>query len=273
MGYNWRVNRLKKYLDYRYYLLNKKNSCLVIGFVILIVLVILGTLYFLPRTEWDIKRYYFKQLNKLGSFVESVKFNSEKPNDTITDLEQYHKALTNSLDTCRQLDNRYSLVGSRKLSGNLRQSLDSTKKLCDDLVPLLSYSRELHSALKPYLIYDVNAWPPLESEQFSSHLAKTLGMTRSTLSRLKKVEYPKVDDPALSEIIQQIEAAEELADEAYTSLTKNETSVATTKTEQLRSELRQDKTDFLDARRYFWENTAQIDALQKAIIKLKDSLK
>ncbi len=273
IGYNWRVKRLRQYLNYRRYSVSKKTLHLIIGFVILIVLVILGTFYFLPRTEWGIKRYYFKQLNKLGSSVESIKFNSEKPNDTKTDLEQYHKTLTSSLDTCKQLDNRYSQVGDRKLGGNLRQSLEGTKKLCDDLVPLLSYSRELHSALKPYLIYDVNAWPPPESEQFSSHLAKTLGMTRSTLSRLKKVEYPKVDDPALSEITQQIEAAEALADEAYTSLSKNETSVATGKTEQLRSGLRQDKTDFLNARHYYWNDTAQIDALQKAITKLRDPLK
>lgn len=272
MGYNWQVNRLRQYMQ-RYRSLSRKTFYLAIGSIsIFLVIFLIVALYFLPRTEWAIKRHYSKGLSKLSLSVESIGLTFATVEDTKTNLEQYRKTLNGTRDICKQLNGK-QLERSRNIGGSLKQSSEGVKKLCEDLIPLLDYSRELHDILKPYLTYEVAAWPPPESKEFSGHLAETQGMIRSTLPRLKKLSYPEVDDPALSEFILQIEAAEKLADEGYTSLTKNETSVTNLKAEQLRNVLRQDKTDFLDARRYFWENTAQIDALQKAITKLRDSLK
>lgn len=229
--------------------------------------------YFLPRSEYGVKRFYSKQLGKLNSSVEAISKEIETDQDTKLALESYDKKLNEPLSVCKKIQSRYRKIEGKSFKQQTRETVDGTKKLCDDLTPILAYSKELYSTLTPYLIYNTEAWPPYENEEFSSHLAGTQGMIRKTLPRLEKINYPQVDDPALGELISQVKSAEKLADETYVTLTKNDATTGQNLAEQLRKDMRQDKSDFLNARQYFWNNTVEADSLRQVIHQLIERIK
>ena len=236
-------------------------------------LLLLLFFYYFPRTEFGVKRFYSKQLGRLSASVDGISGDIESSADPRSALNSYGKKLDDTLSVCKKIQSRYRLAGNKSFKRQVKDTADGAKKLCDDLVPILSYSKELYASLAIYILYDTSAWPSYDNETFGTHMAETQGMIRTTLPRLEKINYPQLDDPALGELITQVKSAEKLADEAYMTLTKNDTAKTVELAEKLRKDMHQDKSDFLNARLYFWNNTVQLDSLRQAISQLSGLIK
>lgn len=208
---------------------------------------------------------FAKELRAIKNDITELDAYLENHPPAITDdLRQYLDGMQNLKLPCRQIETyeeRYKLSDA---SEKLKDGMSQARQLCVDYIQVLEYSRALHFALYPYLTIDTSL--DTNSKQDISErlitLENTIGDAKNAVSQ---VNSKQVEDPGRSEIVMQIELAEKAVAEAKAHHTNGADAGAQAALPQAMDLIRQDKTDFLHARRYFWKNTVRIKALQNTL--------
>lgn len=190
----------------------------------------------------------------------------EELNQLSQDLDNYQKQLANIQSTCQQLVRLKQPNNSDKG----RAIGERTRGICQDILLVSGYSSRLHEHLRDYLLLPAAAWPKAGSPQFMERLDETAKVLTKTHSSLESLDNSKVQDPALDELLYQIKFAQDIAQKVK-NVGDNETQ-AQKQAEELRVQTSRDRTDFLAARTYFWNNTIGIQQLEKAVNDINNSL-
>jgi hypothetical protein len=208
---------------------------------------------------------YQESLNTLVANVEALQNSLEVPiaKDIGSDLETYQKRL-NGLDvSCNELV-RLKQPGPKAEDAAAGERV---KGICVDVMRITHYSRLLHERIANYILLDDAAWPQAGSKEFDIRLEKTMKVIADTVYELEGLDNKKVQDPALDELIYQVKLVQNIAQKVKDA--QENSGEASLQAEELRKTLSRDKTDFLAARQYFWNNTVGIAKLHEAVLKIQ----
>lgn len=232
----------------------------VIGLLLIAFVALSGLFLLLSRSE--IKTTTFDgNLKALIASVEALQDGLKVPDAKYieNDLNTYHKRL-NEVDLhCKALQKlkQPNKQPSGKAAG------ERVDGICQDLKQVTHYSRLLHERIQDYVLLPDTEWPQPGSDEFDSRLKATNEVIADTRYYLEGLDNSKIQDPALDELIYQVKFAQDIALKVKEA--GNNTEEARKQAEELRLQLSRDKTDFLAARQYFWNNTIGIAQLHKAL--------
>lgn len=235
---------------------------------IAVIVVVATSLLFVKRAS-STEDYYSERLQRLHAMLQDMPGSFELSGDTDKDLKNYYQQLEAITALCKQIRDKSAALGQKKLNDKLRQSINNADKLCADLGAIAVYQRQLYGTLDVYLTLDLA--PNLEptSPQFGNQVSDIVSTIRNTLRSVRNVDNQKIEDPALSELLAQLEEAEKTAATVQEAMSHNDHEQAKRSMTDLIKLVNQDKSDYLLARNYFWNNTVQLDALLQATEKLQ----
>lgn len=210
------------------------------------------------------KKLQQQKLEVLNRYIQSIPSLLVLSGNTAKDLEAYSGHMTGILNTCQQIQ---ELAASSK--GN--QLTEDSSRLCADLIPVVIYSRALYQSTEEYLQTNTQDWPSTSQPEFQPHLRNIIQTIKSTSAALRQLNRAELQDPALAELLTQLELAEQLGAETQMAMDQNNPNLGNQKLSELLKEVDKDKQDFLNARNYFWNNTVHLKALQKTTAKLNES--
>ncbi|MES2970902.1 MAG: hypothetical protein V4702_01100 [Patescibacteria group bacterium] len=186
--------------------------------------------------------------------------------DINSDLPAYQARLDGLDKSCRDL-------GKTRPPDSTTESkaaVERIKGICEDLTVVTHHSRLLHERIHDYLLIEAAEWPKPGTPEFASRLENTNKIMADARYGLEGLAKNKVEDPALPELIYQVKFAQDIANKIKNA--GNNPDEARKQAEELRLQLARDKTDFLAARQYFWNNTIGIAKLHKALTDIQASL-
>lgn len=242
------------------------NKWVVMGGFAVIVSVMVVTILVLSRTGVN-SISYKENLDNLIKSITALSENLEVPekNNTESNLEAYQMRLD-------ELDKQCSELIRHKGPDNSKEGKavgERISGICEDLIPVAYYSRQLHEQIHDYILLSDEEWPKPGTTEFDNRLESTVRIISETKRNLEALNNRKVQDPALSELIYQVKIAEETAKKVQSTNNPEESSK---QAEELRSLLARDRTDFLAARTYFWNNTIGIAQLHKSLSDVRAAL-
>jgi hypothetical protein len=188
------------------------------------------------------------------------------------DMADYDDLLYQMQGDCNGLKSDYATMRSWKLPAKTKSAMAQTDQLCADLLGVLKYSQDVYHAAHNYLFQDMSAWPDASQNfDYLSRLNATHKAATTAKSSLQAVFTGATDDPALQELVATVDSTITLADKAQQALDAKDTAAANDIGQQLTKKLENDKTEFLNARSYFWTNTIQVGKLRHAITALESA--
>lgn len=231
--------------------------------VIAIGIIIALTMYGRSHNQHVSRRkYYYSQLEILSTQINAVQKiieqsnhekNESESNSSSDDIKNYESALSGALGVCRQLDD-YKIKPSK--SDNLDTQVASVNRLCHDLEGVLDYAYRLSIKSKGFMQYQIN--PNGENYSDTSHDISTL--LTSTAGALEQLKADPIGDPAAPELAAYIGTVQKAIDSSSDNAS-------------LSKVLGAQQKNFINARRYFWKTTIDIDALESSITKLQQKFK
>lgn len=228
--------------------------------------------WFSPHSSVAVNRYYRQQSIDLQSSMASIASSFEFSGNIAGDLDHYEAHLRTALHACQNMGTKAKSLKAEKaydhLSSKLRDSVHKSQQLCDDLTPLLQYSSSLYSTLRAYLLLQPQEWPAAGNNGLNSRLQNSRDAASYTIKRLNNLTMKGFSDPGLGELVTQIQSALDQMVATQAALERNDLPAATTASQQLRSDMIQDRTDFVNARAYFWTNTVGLSDLRQSINNL-----
>jgi hypothetical protein len=237
-----------------------------------LILVILGLIlpvaYYLAKNRQDSPGTYADNLSGLIESLEDLdsKLYVPEMNQIEADLDAYRGKIDELTQYCRRLINQ-------KQPNNTNEGKnigERAKGICDDLLPVMFYTDDLHKKLREYLLIQDTVWPNANTQEFKKRLEFTLKVIEDTKNRLELLDNRKIQDPALEELIFQVKSAQEIALKIKNESKDNKD--VQKRAEELRRQLSRDRSDFLAARTYFWKNTIGIAQLHKALSDVEEAL-
>lgn len=147
---------------------------------------------------------------------------------------------------------------------------ERVKGICEDLTAITRYSRLLHERIQRYILLPDTEWPQPGSDEFNARLESVQKVIADARYELEGLDNSKVQDPALDELIYQVKFAQDIANKVKEAGDNKEE--AKKQAGELRLQLSRDKTDFLAARQYFWNNTIGIAQLLKALTDVEAAI-
>lgn len=211
-----------------------------------------------------VPQLYQKELANLSADLSQLSSYLDEKREVSEDLSQYTAGLTNLKNPCRQMNIYHDRYSTSQLTDQVKDSMSSSRQLCDDFLGVLDYSQAVYTALGPYMTISTKQWPYASSQDFDGHMERIGSTLDASLQSLKAVRNT-VQDPGADELIAQVELAKTKLTQIKAVKEKNDLSAADKLTDELIALLEQDKIDFMNARTYFWRNTVQLEALQKAV--------
>jgi hypothetical protein len=250
----------------------RKRRYVLAGVVILLIigLVLIINRGGKPEVPLTVPQLYQKELTSLSNDLTELSTYINAKHEINGDISQYILGVNNLKNPCRQIniyDKRYQNMA---LSNQVKDAMSNSRQLCTDFLGVLDYSQAVFQTTQAYLTINIQDWPSARSAEFTAHLTtvgKIISVTLDGLSSIKNT----VNDPALAELKSQVELADSKLNQAQKAKTDNSTAAADTYANELMGLIEKDKTDFINARSYFWRNTVQIDALQKSVVALIES--
>ncbi len=240
----------------------------VIVFAVLLI-VVSGIVLYQRRESRGVAKSYTANLTDLTNNVQDLQGHLGVPDsmDMLNkELDAYDTRLVRIEQPCKQL---IQLKQPDK-SDKGKAAGERIKGICEDLTAVGRYSQELHKQLRDYLLLPDNEWPKPASQEFNERLNTTTEVINKTRKNLEQLDNSKIQDPALDELLYQVKFAQDIA--AKTKQAGDNHDEARKQAEELRIQLSRDKTDFLAARTYFWNNTIGIEQLLKALKGVQASL-
>jgi hypothetical protein len=234
-----------------------------------VILVIIGLVFIInrggrPEVPLTIPQLYQKELTSLSSDLKELSAYINAKHEINEDIDQYISGVNNLKNPCRQIniyDKRYQ---NEALSNQIKDAMSNSRQLCTDFLGVLDYSQAVFQSTQAYLTINTQNWPYASSAEFTAHLTDVGKIISGTLDGLNSIKNT-VNDPALAELKSQVELAESKLNQAQKAKADNNTAAADIYANELMELIEKDKTDFINARSYFWRNTVQIDALQKSV--------
>lgn len=201
-------------------------------------------------------KFYARQLDQIKSDVDTI--NSLNDKEAVKgapagQIDTYQVTLESILVSCRKMDERYGDIKADKSLKDLRKPTETAKKLCQDLAKVSRYALSQSRQTEAFMLF------PADSLNGQT-VAKLQGILNSTRTGLEELNSDPIKDPALPEQITLMKELQKQTKEA-----KSDTAKLSELTRMV--EVRQG--NLLDARAYFWKNSIDIAALEKAIIKAR----
>lgn len=213
----------------------------------------------------NVKPYFRSRLASLQTEINGIKPLTEPNSDVAVGLDKYTKQLTEVDKTCRELTTKAQDVHDSTKTGDSQSAVENTAKLCQDLIDVVDYSLAVYQSCRDYLLLDQSYLAKPDSSEFKSKVKDSLGTLNKTEQTLQKINYPQVNDPAQPELIKLVDQDQKLT-AALAEV--NSESQADTLAAQLSNSLTQDKSNFMNARIYYWDNTVGISQLEQSISRL-----
>jgi hypothetical protein len=240
-----------------------------------VILLIIGLVFIInrggkPAAPLTVPQLYQKELTSLSSDLTELSTYINTKHEINEDISQYISGVNNLKNPCRQIniyDKRYQ---NEALSNPIKDAMSNSRQLCTDFLGVLDYSQAVFQTTQAYLTINTQDWPSASSAESTAHLTAVGKIISGTLDGLNSIRNT-VNDPALAELKSQVELADSKLNQAQKAKTDNSTAAADTYANELMGLIEKDKTDFINARSYFWRNTVQIDALQKSVVALIES--
>jgi hypothetical protein len=243
-----------------------------LGIVLFVLTIgIICLIIFLKPSQSAQNKSFNDALGDLIANIENLQKTTEMPEDvnqnTIAkDLDTYQNHLQSLEKPCNLL----ITLKQPNSSDAGKAGGERTVGICQDLLTVTTYSSELHRRLRDYLLLSDAPWPKSDSPDFSKRLADVTDVIAKTREKLEYLDNSKVQDPALDELLFQVKFAQDIANKVKQAGDNHEE--AAKQAEELRIQLARDRTDFLAARQYFWNNTIGIAQLLKALNGVQGSL-
>ena len=258
--------KIAKHLKSKIY---AKKPVVGIVFILAVLAVVLGvySATSVPLEQRAKKRFH-EHLTHLSALIADLPAFLRESGPLQSDLEAYDSRMASIRGDCNQLQHEYGLYKDARLDQPLKELMAKVDKLCTDLLSVAQYSQDVYRGSRPYLLLDSSDWPAAGSEGFSQRLSATNDGVSISLSRLKQIKNTP-QDPALDELITQGDLSAQLVEQIQLAVRSGQNDEARSLADKLIRQTNQDKTDFLNARLYFWNNTIRINDLQKALDSLK----
>ena len=241
--------------------------------IILVAAALLGFVITKPGSEkpvLTVPQLYQQELGSLSDDLSKLGLYIDQSRPISDDLRQYAATINYLKNRCRQIIIYDETYKDSNQPNQIKDAMSNSRQLCIDLLGVLDYSEAVFLAIGPYLSINTEHWPYASSDDFAAHLQNTNQIISGAVDSLKTVKN-SVEDPALQELIAQLEQAQNKLKEAQAAKTIEDLPTADKRTDELINLIKQDRTDFMNARTYFWRNTVKLVALQKATETLGDS--
>jgi hypothetical protein len=245
---------------------NRRKSLLIL---LITVMTVIGLASF-SKAQNSLERSYQAKLLALSEAVNAIPQEAQAPQNVKDDLDAYRNRMNKIIDVCKDLKGEAEKAKDKPKSEKTQSAITDTGKLCDDLVAVADYSKILNETNRQYLILSSMPLPEPSSEVFAAKAQEIGQILSQTKLSLQKIIYPRVDDPALPELITQVESAEILSKQLIESISVADTAKTTQFAAALSQQLAKNRTNFYTARNYFWNNTVQVGALRRTILELRD---
>lgn len=230
----------------------------------IIFLLLVGTVY-----AWQEKvsvqsssdtHFYYKQLTDIKDNVNNIKVSllSRETLVNQSNLNDYYAYLHTIVDDCNVLTQR-----AKNSAEDLKNTIQKSVKLCNDLLPIVHYQNDLYGQLQGIIYIDTLRLPRPEdpsAPENARNISNSIAQIRSNLSKIKNTRF---SDPALPEINTLLNQLKEQAD---ASMQGNNAVTPETYNLMLKN-LDHLRADFMLRRGYFWNNTVDIQALETVLNK------
>lgn len=254
--------------------IRKKKFLFVVGVVVCAMLVA-SKLLLVWRAD-EPKRYYKKQLASLDTATSGItpaaQLHEANPKDISDNLKRYNNQLDTVLNLCRPLITEEKAFTAKITDQRLKDTIHNSAQLCNDLTAVAAYSEDVYKSSGEYIKFSLQ-WPAVDSPDYLNRLNQLSDVVKLTGIDMRGIDNSKVNDPGLEELISHIDDSGRQIEQIKTSLRQPDLSTAQRQSDQLVDMLNRDKTNFLSARGYFWNNTIGIEDLKNAIQNLRDQIK
>jgi uncharacterized coiled-coil DUF342 family protein len=237
--------------------LSLNRRALIIGLIIIFISALITAIW-INKSEQSQADYYSSQLDQINHDIESIDdINKQKfsKDDIEENIRQYQEKLSDIINNCKGLTENYSKTKNKSDLGHTGNLMDQTSRLCGDLDRVSLYAMQMsRDTEKVLLMKNFDASKTDEAIPLRNLLTEVK-------NSLKKLGENPINDPAVSEQISLIEHLEKLLDEASNHPEKIDTFNRQLKTHQ---------ANMFNARTYYWNNTIDIAAANRSVLKLKE---
>ncbi len=222
--------------------------------------------------EKKIRRQYSAQFSSLEAAVNGIPATLDLSiANTPENLDHYYGQLDKVFEPCGNITGHVAQFSAVKgVSQQTKDQLTQSEHLCSDLTNVTKYSQTLYKSSEALLFLNTSPWPDARDKAFTERLDSTKQAMAASKLSIQNVSFPTVSDPAQPELLTIIDRVSKQALQINDALGKSDYGKAGTDAAILSKEIEKAKIDFLSARSYFWNNTVEFTALQKAIARLKD---
>jgi hypothetical protein len=224
---------------------------------------------FIPGNKKATPKSYENSLKELIANIQTLRKTIGVPEDMHQigqDLDVYQAYLKHAENSCQRL------IKLKQPDSSDRGKGAGTRitGICEDLILVTRYSSNLQERLHDYLLLSDAEWPKADTPEFKKRLSDVTEVIAKTRSNLEYLDNSKIQDPALDELLYQVKFAQDIANKVKNAGDNHDE--AQKQVEELRIQLARDRTDFLAARQYFWNNTVGIEQLLKALSSVQTTL-
>lgn len=205
--------------------------------------------------------YYVKQLGQLKTEVQLIDTlnSSIYPERKLSNnIDRYQGTLINMADRCQKMSKQYKIIKKDQKLKELVQKAETADKLCKELTGVTEYALSQSLGTERFILFPAAS---IEQNTDNAELTQLQTVLRSTQTNLEKLKTDEIKDPALSEQLTLLKGLQSQTDIAAADRTKSK---------ELSKSLRIRQGNFLNARDYFWKNSIDVSALEKAIVKLQE---
>ena len=223
---------------------------------LILVLTIAGSIYAVSvrkKSPGTFQQYYAKELNLLGEQIATIAelqdYHTANPPNR-HNIDQYEEAVANTTGICRQMDGKYEGIKNSINDSAVRDKVNSVHALCHDLESVTDYAYRWSKKTRSFVLFKADN---LSTEDVKE-LTDTISVTTFAIDGLKS---DPIQDPALPEQVEYLKRVLNASNDP----------------QKASQELKTEQDNFINARRYFWDNTIQMQGLRKSIAHLQDGFK
>ncbi len=206
------------------------------------------------------REYIYDQLGQIKELTQQVDDQNgdirEKHPDNLQ-LDGYASTLAKSYGACESIKDRLA-TANKDTMADYKDAMNKVRAFCNDYEDVTDYARRVSGAIKQLVTYQSKN---VETNS-STAVDEILEITDYTSTDLNRLDGNPVQDPALEELLIDVQNLQKAA-----TLAKN--NPTQTNLTNLKAELEKQQANLLNARLYFWRNTVYIDKLKPSIVRLQ----
>lgn len=220
--------------------------------------------------DTNVRGYHREQLSQLSNHTTALadSLQAADARRLVTALDEYHDLQSEIIGSCARLvgSQNQSAQADDSVRQDTKDALSQITQLCGDLAPVARYTQDVFRYSRPYLLYNYPSELSIADRQTVSQVVA------GAIAGLQNIDNNFVQDPAKGELLTRLEAQQTLLEKITVAQNSGDSAAADAHYQELLENVSADQTNFLNARVYFWNNTIRIDALQRKITQLSQSL-